>query len=162
MCSDTIYSNTHVCMIGKSHATFVWCLQGTVSHIEIYWCLGGLLFGLDDSFRERVRALMIGLTGVYSERQSYPSLASFVRVQFEKLFLRRRFSLVRTAAHFSEKHATTWNACCYGKVHLLLDVKLSTCASDCALCKIACMRLSLCQNMFRTLQRKVHRVFIMR
>lgn len=156
MGSDTVYSDTYVCMVGKSYATFVshWCLQGTVSHIKIYWCLGGLLFGLNDSFRERVRALMVGLTGVYFERQPSPSHVSFVRVQFEKLFLRRRFSVVRTAAHFSEKHATPRSACCYGKVHLLLDVELSTCASERTLCKIVC-----CQNMFRKLQRKIQRVF---
>lgn len=55
------------------------------SHKELlmYW---GLLFGLGDSFRERDRALMIGLTGLYSERQSSPSLVSFVRVQFQKTF----------------------------------------------------------------------------
>jgi hypothetical protein len=37
MGSDTIYSDTRVCMIGKSHATFVShsCLQGTVSHIKV-------------------------------------------------------------------------------------------------------------------------------
>lgn len=155
-------------MIGKSHATFVshWCLQGTVSHIKSYWCIGGLLFGLGDSFKERVRTLVMGLTCVYSERQSSPALVSFVRVQFGRGwgwdFLRRRFSVVRTAAQFSEKHATPWNACCYGKVHLLLDVELSTCASEGALCKIAWWDCLCCRNMFRTLQRKIQRVFITR
>ena len=38
MGSDTIYSDTHMSMIGKSHDTFVfhWCLQGTVSRIKSY------------------------------------------------------------------------------------------------------------------------------
>jgi hypothetical protein len=42
---------------------------------------------------------MLGFTGIYSEGQSSPALVNFVRVQLEKFFLRRRFSVVRTAAH---------------------------------------------------------------
>jgi hypothetical protein len=142
MGSDTIYFGTHVCMIGTSHAAFVshWCLQGTVSHIKSYWCLGG--FGLDDSFRERVRGLIMGLkTYILNDSLLHPS---WVLCVFNlKNFLRRRFSVFRAAEHFSAKHATPWSACCYGKVHLLLDVELSACASQRALCKIACMGLSL-------------------
>jgi len=144
MGSDTIYSDTHVCMIGKLHATFVshCCLQGPVNHIKIYWCLGGLLFGLDDSFRGRVRALMMGLEAyILNDSLLHPS---WVRCVFNlKNFFCDEGSPLSELLHTFKKntrhpeaHAATEKYICYWMWN-------STCASERALCKIACMGLSL-------------------
>jgi hypothetical protein len=144
MGSDTIYPDTHTSMIGKSHATFVshWCLQGPVSHIKIYWCLGGLLFGLDDFFRERVRALMMGLKAyILSDSLLHPS---WVRCVFnlKNCFCDEGSPLSELLHTFQkntqrpEAHAATQMYICYW---------MWNCQRVCpsALCKIARMGLSL-------------------
>jgi len=162
MGSDTIYSDTHVCMIGTSHATFVshWCLQGTVSDIKSYWCLGG--FGLDDSFRERVRGLIMGLkTYILNDSLLHPlwvlcvfSLKNFFCDEGSP-FSELLHTFQQNTQH-PEAHAATEKYICYWMWNCQRVRPSARCSRlyvwDC-LC---------CQNMFRTLQRKIQRVFIMR